>query len=183
MIAKNIILIGFTSSGKSTVGQALAAALGYDFEDLDRVLEQQYTAESGETGTCREIFIRHGREIFTEYEHKALLSLQNRQHLVLSTGGATPLQERNQGVLNNLGYIVYLQASPEVAYQRMAVKGLPAYLRDDPTLANLQRVWRERHPVYERVADVVIDVDQNAVNTIVAEILDELKKIPATQGE
>ncbi len=152
-----LILIGFASSGKTAVGQTLAAKLDCPFVDLDREIESLYRRKQGRETTCRELYVTEGKTAFTDYEHRALAALSIPPPFILATGGGTPLQSPNRPLLRTLGRVIYIKASPDTIIQRMRFKGVPASLQGD--VHNVQKAWAERDQVYTALANYVIDVN------------------------
>ena len=153
----NIVLIGFASTGKSTTGQVLASQLGWEFIDLDDVVERLHIEERGVKRRCREIFSLFGRECFVNYESRAIDALSTVTHAVIATGGGTPIAEINRERTRDLGVAVYLNASVSAIFERMSVKGFPQYLSPSPSLEKLRQLWLERDAIYRQVADLIID--------------------------
>ncbi|MFP4417303.1 MAG: shikimate kinase [Chitinivibrionales bacterium] len=172
----HIVLIGFASCGKSTIGRILARLLKLPFIDLDRRVEQLYESNRGVKKRCREIFIENGEKAFGELERNALSALESEGSAVLATGGGAPLREGNDVILNRMGAIIYLEAEPEVIFQRMEHKGLPAWLRDDPTVEGVRKVYRMRDKVYSRIADVKIETTSLTPEQAVQAIIDALER-------
>ena len=79
-----IFLIGFMGSGKTTLGKQLAIKLGYQFIDQDSMIEERFKM------SVTEIFATYGETRFREAEHEVLLSFENSNNLVVSTGGGAP---------------------------------------------------------------------------------------------
>ena len=153
----NIVLIGFTSSGKTATGQCLARKLDQAHLDLDDCIESLFAAQTGRTMSVRDMFQQLGENAFEEWEVRTLHDLELRERFILSTGGRTPLTPIVQPVLKTLGAVIYLRTHPETVLKRMQSKGLPAYLTDNPTLANVERIWQERDAVYRSLADYCVD--------------------------
>lgn len=108
-----IFLIGYMGSGKSTLGRALAEALGYDFLDMDDMVCRS-------TGmTVAECFDTHGEEVFRLAEHEVLKVLTGKRNTVVATGGGTPCFFDNMERMNGAGVTVYLKLSPEVLSTRL----------------------------------------------------------------
>jgi shikimate kinase len=166
----NIVLIGFPGSGKSAVGMALARAVDMTYIDLDTCIEAIYVADTGESLGCREIFARAGAAAFAALEADALGNLDCFCDFVLSTGGRTPLNTANREALRDIGKIVYLRSGPEAIYVRMVAKGMPTFLRRDPSLHNLTALWHQRDPVYRELADVCIDNSELTIDETVRAI-------------
>jgi shikimate kinase len=171
----NIVLIGFTSTGKSTTGRALAEAIRYRFRDLDDDVEALHLAQKGKPLRCRDIVSLFGRECFVEYESQAIDRLRNMYETVLSTGGGAPLSHDNREKLMALGTVVYVRSIPEVIFERMRAKGTPVYMLSNPTLENLSEHWRRRDPVYQATADIVVDNSQLSVADVVDTILKRIQ--------
>ena len=108
-----IFLIGFMGSGKSTLGAQLARHLGYQFVDMDQLIEE--TAEM----SIPEIFNEHGEEVFRKWEHDILQELCHREKLVISTGGGAPCHSGTMDHMNAHGTTVYLKLSPEALLSRL----------------------------------------------------------------
>lgn len=174
----NLVIIGFTSSGKTSVAQELCHRLGGEFVDLDRIIEALYAHKTGEALTCREIMRKHGEAKFRKLEARALRGLAKRMGMVLATGGGAPLGEGNPELLKQIGRVAYLRTSPEVIFERMEKKGLPAYLDDEPTLDRMRMHWRERDPIYRDIADCTVD----NTRTTVEETVEKLLAHPALAG-
>jgi shikimate kinase len=167
----NLVIIGFTSSGKTSVAQELCHRLGGEFVDLDRVMEALYLHKTGEELTCREIMRKHGEAKFRRLEARALRGLAKRMGMVLATGGGAPLGEGNAELLKQIGCVAYLRTQPEVIFERMEKKGLPAYLDSNPTLDGLRMHWRERDPIYRDIADCTVDNSRTTVEETAEKLL------------
>jgi len=170
-----ISLIGFTSTGKSTVGKLLAQKANIEFRDLDRVLEEISFKETRKQRTCREIFTEEGAESFINRELHALNSLKNNSKIVLATGGATPLKKEAADLLEKNGTVIYLTATPETIFERMKEKGIPAYLQSDPTIENLRSHFLKRDPVYRALADIILDTEGHTPEELANDLFSAIK--------
>jgi shikimate kinase len=165
-------------SGKSTIGPILANTLGWDFYDLDRVIEKK-------TGKkIREIFEQDGDDFFRMIEHETLKELsRNNDKAVISLGGGTIASEQNLKILKDSGKLFYLKMSIEAAYGRLKFK------RDRPSLKNtyedfskeklmstINDLMNERSSYYEQ-ADFTIDTDKTSVGKTVDKIVQIISKI------
>ena len=108
-----IILIGYMGAGKTTVGKALAKALGVTFYDLDWYIETRMRR------TVKQIFDQEGEEGFRRIERNMLHEVAEFENVVLSCGGGTPCFFDNIDYMNQQGPVVYLKASPEVLYEHL----------------------------------------------------------------
>lgn len=167
MAGDAICLVGLRGSGKSTVGAALARALGRPFLDLDRALEDR----AGRT--LRELFADPGEEAFRALEAEVLReALRLLPRAVLATGGGVVLRPENREALRAAS-VVWLHARPEVLAARVAAD--PRSLQDRPALgpggplAEARRLLGEREPLYREVAQLVVDAE-GSVEEVVAAI-------------
>ena len=108
-----IIPIGYMGAGKTTIGKALAKALGVTFYDLDWYIETRMRR------TVKQIFDSEGEEGFRRIEHNMLHEVAEFENVVLSCGGGTPCFFDNIDYMNGQGPVVYLKASPEVLYEHL----------------------------------------------------------------
>lgn len=172
----NIVFIGFASCGKSAAAWDLSKRINLKFVDLDKEIEVRYYLSHGKEVHYREIILQEGPQLFFEIENEVLSRLTHLSDCVVAPGGGAPLRAENRVVLSELGPVFYLKTEPAVVLERMKAKGLPLFLRDDPRLENLERVWNERHVIYDSMADYTIDNSAMTIaetTDIVIEILKE----------
>lgn len=127
------------------------------FVDLDKEIEVRYYLLYGRELHYRDIILQEGPELFFRIENEFLTELGWFTDCVIAPGGGCPLREENRRILSELGTIIYLNTAPEAAFDRMQAKGIPLFLRSDPSMDNVKRIWRERHAVYMSLAHHVID--------------------------
>jgi len=108
-----IFLIGFMGSGKSTLGAKLARLIGYEYADMDQLIED--TAEM----SIPAIFSEHGEEVFRKWERDILAELCRREKLVISTGGGAPCHSQMIDLMNKKGTSIYIQLSPDALKDRL----------------------------------------------------------------
>ncbi len=166
----NIILCGFKSCGKSTVGKALAQSLDYKFDDTDALLEEYYRQENNEVLGAAEIYTKHGQEIFRKLETDVVHKLERLDDRVIALGGGTVLNPENVKHLHHIGKIIYLRASTDLLKQRIFRKRVPGFIDKDSPEASFDMIYQERYKIYEQIADFVIDVDHKRVDEIVEEV-------------
>ncbi len=155
---RNIVLIGMPGSGKTTVGQALAAATGRTLADADALVEKR--AEK----PIPAVFAEGGEALFRRYETEALRELGKESGLILSTGGGCVTREENYPLLRQNGTVFWLRRDPD----RLPREGRP--LSEG---ADLRAMYAAREPLYRRFADHVID-NNGPVEDTVARILEVL---------
>jgi shikimate kinase len=163
-----ILLIGPPGAGKSTVGQALADKLAIDFVDTDQVIEN----ETGKTIT--DIFVVDGEPHFRALELQTLRNVLGLESGVISLGGGAPIsQDAQEAIEQSNSHTVFLDVSLATAAPRVG------FNRDRPLLlGNPRAQWQalsdNRRPIYEKLADDAIKVDDMNVDQIVAEIVKNL---------
>ena len=100
-------------SGKSTLGSKLARLIGYDFVDMDQLIEE--TAGMTVPG----IFNDLGEKVFRKWEHDIVLELSHRDKVVISTGGGAPCHSDLISIMNKSGTTVYIKLTPEALAHRL----------------------------------------------------------------
>ncbi len=157
----SVILIGMPSSGKSTLGVLLAKNLGYEFIDSDLVIQKR------EGKRLHKIISEKGVDAFLEIEDAANLSIESRD-AVIATGGSVVYCERAMEHLKTLGRVVYLQIPYEVMARRLGdFSHRGVVVRSGSTLLDM---YLERVPLYEKYADITVDVSR-------ADFADSVKRI------
>lgn len=164
---KNIILIGMPGCGKTTLGTELSEVLGYGYIDSDSVI----IAREGKR--LNEIIAEVGREGFLDIEAKINSELCA-DRCVIATGGSVIYRDHAMQKLKEMGTVVYLKLPYEVIERRLGdlVKRGVA-LKEGYTLKDL---YEERSPLYEKYADIVVELKGDTVAESVREILRELQK-------
>lgn len=171
MKKKLIYLAGFMGSGKSTIGPILANTLGWDFYDLDRVIEKR------EKKKIVQIFEQEGENFFREKETEVLTELSSTDKCIISLGGGTIVSDTNIEIIKKTGKIVYLYTSPVYIYERLKHKrDRPIFKRENSTdvskeefLEKITKLMNQRAEYYEQ-ADVKFTTDDKSVGYTVDEI-------------
>ncbi|MCA9985122.1 MAG: shikimate kinase [Anaerolineales bacterium] len=148
---KNIILTGFMGTGKTTVGQILAARLGYEFVDTDVLIE----ARTGRSIPA--IFAEDGEAAFRQLERDIAAELAVQQGLVIATGGRLMLDPANAAALGGTGRIFCLTATPELILARVLAdeKAIERPLLQGPDPATrIRQLLAERAPLYAQFDQV-----------------------------
>ena len=143
-----VYLVGMPGSGKSTVGPELAGRLGIAFVELDGEIERA-------TGTSvRDIFAEQGEPRFRELEAAALTEAAAHDPSVVSCGGGVVLEPANRVTLRATGEVVFLSVPLEVLKERVSPSA------DRPLIhveSDLERLFREREPLYREFAAHVVE--------------------------
>lgn len=159
----HLVLVGLMATGKSTVGRLVAAALDRPLLDSDAQVE----AEAGRT--VREIWRTDGEAAFRRMEEEALVhALASTEPIVVAAAGGVVLSDANRTRLRSDDVeVVWLRARPETLLARVvAANDEHRPLLDVDPAGMLERMASERAPLYEDVADRIVDVDGRSVAEI-----------------
>ncbi|MED5579129.1 MAG: shikimate kinase [Nitrospinota bacterium] len=169
------ILIGFKSSGKTTLGRSISKNLSVEFFDLDELIEKKYSHDNGEIISFREIFRRIGESNFRNLENRLLEEYISLDSCIISLGGGTLDEGRNRELLGDC-CIVYVRVPIEDLLVRIEKIGYPSYLdsSDDPE-KELRSLFSIRKSIYEEISHLVID-NPNSID-FEKLILDSSRKI------
>lgn len=167
---RNVILIGFMGSGKTTVGLRLSYRLRRAVIDTDKEIEKE------EKRTISEIFATDGEGYFRDRETACLRKLlENTSNQIISVGGGLPLREENRKLLRELGQVFYLQANAETIYDRVKHDTTRPLLQGDNPQAKIRTLLAERDGYYREAADVVVNVDGKDFEQVLSEIEEQVK--------
>ena len=167
-MAPRLILIGPMGSGKTTIGSLLAEKLGLSFRDTDQLIEEQ------EGKTVSQIFLDQGEDAFRAIEKRVLREELLTDGTVLSLGGGAPISIDAQSALRAIAsHIIFLDISLSTVAPRIG------FNRDRPLLLNnprgqWQTLMEARRPIYEAIADTIINVDDKSEEEIVTIVLSSL---------
>lgn len=167
---QRIFLIGPMGSGKTTIGKLIATAIGYEFVDSDRVIEER-TGVSIPT-----IFDYEGEDGFRERESQVLEELTQRDRIVLATGGGAVLRPENREVLSERGFVVYLKVSVRVQLMRTARDRNRPLLQTGNPKKTLTEMAKIRAPLYEQTARFAINTDHIRTKALKARIIKAYEK-------
>ncbi len=170
----NIVLIGFRGTGKSTVGKLLAKRLERDFIDSDKYIESS-------TGkTIKSIFEDDGEEGFRKIEADTIAVLSKADNKIISVGGGAVLKEENIRNLKDNGFLVLLEATPEIIHNRITQDEKTAQQRpsltDKKLLDEIKHLLEQRELPYKNAADNTINTSYVTCDDIVNEIIAIIEK-------
>jgi shikimate kinase len=163
----NIILIGMPGVGKSTVGVVLAKIEGYHFIDADIVIQQQ------ERRLLKDIIASEGVEGFIDIENRINTSIEC-GNAVIATGGSVVYGKEAMEHYKEIGTIVYLKVGYRELKGRLGnIKNRGVVLKEGQ---NLETLYEERCPLYEKYADVIVDETGLNVEQTIEKILNLLER-------
>ena len=155
MMKKNIVLIGFMGTGKTSIGKMLASKLGCAFVDLDHKIEDDNDM------TIPEIFQKYGETHFRELEKQAVKETTGRRGIVIATGGGTIKDTENMQLLRESGVVICLTADVDEILSRTESKGERPVLdakdkAQGDRRAAIEKLLEERRIFYDQ-ADYKVD--------------------------
>lgn len=166
---KNIVLIGFMGTGKTSTGRLLAGRLNRPFIDVDKKIEQ-------ETGLAiSDIFQLYGESHFRQVEREVIARVARYTSSVIATGGGVVLKPENMARLKNTGIIVALNASLDAILERTSRRGVRPLLDCDDRAARVARLFQERASLYMK-ADYTIDTTCASPQQVVEKIIALLRE-------
>ncbi len=171
-----VFLAGFMGSGKSTIGPILANTLGYEFVDLDSLIEQREKEKIGK------IFSDKGENYFRFVERSLVAELSHRQRMVVSLGGGTIVHQPTLDVVKQCGILIYLKADSEQIYRRLRPKGDRPLLRtpegvlmdDEQLKVRIGELLAQRSVYYEQ-AHVIMQTDDKKIGMTIDTIVHKLR--------
>ncbi len=162
----NLILVGFSCSGKTTLGRNVARRLRLEFVDTDRFIEER----AGRS--IPDIFREDGEAAFRQFEREAIDELMQRCNQVVSTGGGAFVDLNNRRRLRDGNLVIHLQVRPETVVDRLrnSRSGRPRPLLDSPDpLKRVVQLMADRKEAYS-AAHVTIGVDDRTRYELVSEL-------------
>lgn len=163
----NIILIGMPGAGKSTLGIVLAKIMNYRFLDADLVIQQQCDK------TLQKLIDACGPEGFIQVENEILRDIEA-DHTVIATGGSAVYSDEAMRHLAEIGRVVYLKISYDQLVNRLSDLQERGVVLKGGIGMSLRELFDERKPLYERYADVVVDVDDLSITAAARKVADAL---------
>ena len=163
----NIVLIGMRGSGKTAVGKLLARRLGKQFIEMDELIVQRLGQ------SIPEIVSRYGWEKFRDVEEEIAREVARWDNVVNATGGGVVTREENIRELKKKGKFVWLKASVDTLLKRIGNDQSRPSLTGKSQREDMETVLADRSPIYQRVADFIIDTEGKMPEEI-AEVIAKL---------
>jgi len=172
----NIVLIGFRGTGKSTVGKLLANRLKRDYVDTDEYIERT-------TGkTIKDIFEEEREEGFRKTEAETIAKLGKMDNKIIAAGGGVVLKDENVKNLKSNGFLILLEATPEIIHDRIMQDEKTTQQRPSLTNKNsfdeIKHLIDKRQPLYENAANYTLNTSYVSCEDIVEEIITTIENLP-----
>ena len=166
---KNIVLVGFMGTGKTTIATQLANRLNMRYVSTDGLIEKR------EKRTINEIFTKSGEDYFRDVESDVIREVSGMEGLVVDTGGGVVTREENLTNLKSTGVVVCLTADEETIMERTKkYKHRPLLNVEDPKL-KIRTLLAKRAPFYAK-ADHCIDTGKLTIRQVVEKIVEIAKQ-------
>lgn len=168
---RNIILIGITGVGKTTIGKALSEILQVGFIDLDKSIEQHCGVD------ISTIFAIEGESGFRERETDELKrTIDTNNNFVLSVGGGCVLSKENrQLIASGTNLVVQLYADLEILIGRLSKSaGKRPLLNDDDISSKISQLYESRKELYDKITDFKVNTSNIKAMQVVEEIVTHL---------
>lgn len=170
MAVERVVLVGFMGAGKSAVGRRLAGRLGWDFYDVDTVVEER------QGRSISEIFTQEGEAAFRAAEVEAAGDVLARSRVVVATGGGWPTKEGRLESLPPGSLSVWLSVGAREALRRVGADAVHRPLLDVPDPAETARLLLENRYSYYALADARVDTEGRSVDDVTTRILEILEE-------
>lgn len=167
---RNIFLVGPMGAGKSTIGRELADKLHLEFYDSDQEIERRTGAD------IAWVFDLEGEEGFRKREEAVIDDLSELQGIVLATGGGSVISPHIRNRLSARGIVVYLETTidKQVARTQRDRKRPLLQTAEDPRDV-LEKLAVDRNPLYEEIADVIVQTDDQSAKVVANKIIERLE--------
>ena len=164
-----IFLVGPMGVGKTTIGRMLARELRLDFVDCDHEIELRCGAN------IPWIFDVEGEEGFRLRETQVLEDLTQQPGILLATGGGAVLRSENREYLKHRGIVIHLDSDVDLLVKRTSKDKKRPLLQNTNPRQVLERIKRERDPLYREVSDIRIYVGENSSRKAANQIIQKMK--------
>lgn len=166
---RNIFLIGPMGAGKSTIGREIADRLHLEFFDSDQEIERRTGAD------IAWVFDLEGEEGFRKREETVIEDLSEKQGIVLATGGGSVISTNVRNHLSARGIVVYLETTIDKQVARtQRDRRRPLLQTSEEPRTVLENLAVERNPLYEDIADIIVQTDDQSAKVVAHKIIERL---------
>lgn len=165
---KNIVLLGYRCTGKSSAGMKIAERLGMSFFDTDHLIVEQSRM------SITELVNKGGWSLFRRKEKDVIKKLAATAGSVIATGGGAFEDPENGERLKRTGLFIWLYADAKTVIQRMESDDMSIHQRPslsaDDLYTEVVTTMGQREPVYRQLADFTVDTSTKTIESVVDEI-------------
>ncbi len=167
---RNIYLVGFMGTGKTTIGRELARFMGRKFVDMDQVLEERLGK------SISKVFEEEGEEFFRQKELELARELSQQTNRVVATGGGAILNDEIRNLFADTGLIICLMADKKELINRLLRSNKRPLLRGDPKtmVKKIEKLLEDRKNAYFRIP-IRLDTTNLSPQEAARKIIDTLK--------
>ena len=166
---RNIVLTGFMGSGKTSVGKRLSMELKREFIDMDDFIVTK------EGMSVNEIFAQKGEAYFREQERELCARFSQPKSKIIATGGGVIKNDENMKNLKSGGTVFYFKSTPERIAYNLRFDNTRPLLAGDNKEEKIKSLMLEREHLYEKYADIIIDVSDIDIEATLNEIKRRIK--------
>jgi shikimate kinase len=168
-VPRTVALVGLMGAGKSAIGKRLAVRLALPFIDADEEIEHAAGC------TVAEFFERYGEAEFRAGERRVIARLLEGPPHVLSTGGGAYMDAETRALMHSKALTVWLRADLDVLFDRVKRRGHRPLLRGGEPKEILERLMRQRYPIYAE-ADIVVESTAQPAERTTEEVIEALRQ-------
>jgi shikimate kinase len=161
---RNLVLIGFMGSGKSTIGRIVSGELKMKLVDLDRWIEERKKMP------IAEIFEKEGEDAFRELETEAVKEVSKSAGQVIATGGGVVLRKSNLEILAGSGILIHLQVDAATVLARTQRHSHRPLLQGPDATLRIEKLMKERQSFYDAIPNSVQSA-KRPISDVVADVL------------
>lgn len=162
---KNILLIGFMGTGKTTTSKILSEKTNMPEIDMDAYIVEKNGV------SIAEMFEQKGEDYFRDRETECLIDILKNDGVIVSCGGGVVVRDINVKYMKNQGVIVLLTATPETIYNRVKNSNDRPILNGNMNIEYIEKLMEKRKSRYLEVADIIIETDGKTPEEVVTEII------------
>lgn len=169
---KNIILVGFMGTGKTTIGRRVSGKLNMDFYDTDEYIKKC------EGMSVADVLTKKGAKYFEGAQRFAVQNICENKNALIATGGSTLSDEKCREILFNNGVTVWLRARPETIYENLTNSRNKRVELAGKSLEEIIEIINIYSEDYKK-SDIIIDVDENTnrdIDAVVEKVVSEIKQ-------
>ena len=160
---KAIVLTGMPGAGKTSIAQILSTKTGIKYADIDLIIEKS------ESASITSIFRDKGEVYFRNREKEIIENTSEEENIVISLGGGAFENKDIRELLLKKTYVVYLEASEKVLYERIKHEKNRPLLENNPQ-KTIKNLLKKREKNY-KLAHFTILTDNKTTDQIADEII------------